>query len=274
MIEPLKKDLIHFLAVSDCGNYSKAADFLSVKQSTISKSVLKLEQELRQKLFIRGSRYVRLTEVGEIYYQQAKVLQKGWKEANQYANDLNSVISGNFQFGCHPVIAKNILPKTMSALGKHGAINLQIQLMTSRECVEAVKLSKLDFCVAASPLLYPDLVIKKLWKESIGLYSKTGKLTEHMIFHEDMLHLQGILKNYSSVRRTLINNYEIIHSVLLESKLHMGFLPDKVAEADSKLKLVKSFNKNVDICLVYRSDRMKTKGFKECIKAIASNSRV
>ena len=53
-----------FNAVAEAGNLSKAAKTLYISQPAISRAVSKLEQSLCVKLFIRGSRGVRLTEEG------------------------------------------------------------------------------------------------------------------------------------------------------------------------------------------------------------------
>ena len=70
------------------GSFSRAAQLLDISQPTISARIRNLEQEIGGSLFIRGGRYMALTELGESFLPYARraltILQKG-KEAAQLA---------------------------------------------------------------------------------------------------------------------------------------------------------------------------------------------
>ncbi|MFG1495223.1 LysR family transcriptional regulator [Saccharospirillum sp. HFRX-1] len=57
--------LTSFIAVAEAGNFRAAADRLGVTRSAVSQSVQRLEEALRQPLFRRTTRSVRLTDEGE-----------------------------------------------------------------------------------------------------------------------------------------------------------------------------------------------------------------
>lgn len=63
-----------FLAVADAHSFSRAAETMHVEQSTLSRRIAVLEQELGFSLFDRNSRPVRLTRKGEVLYEQWKPL--------------------------------------------------------------------------------------------------------------------------------------------------------------------------------------------------------
>ncbi|HLZ99343.1 MAG TPA: LysR family transcriptional regulator, partial [Steroidobacteraceae bacterium] len=56
--------LRYFLAVIDCGSFSKAAKQLNVAQPTLSVGIGKLERLLGASLFQRTSKRVNITEAG------------------------------------------------------------------------------------------------------------------------------------------------------------------------------------------------------------------
>src|SRR5438270_13800623 len=56
--------LRYFLAIIDCGSFSKAAKQLNVAQPTLSVGIAKLERLLGTSLFERTSKRVHLTEAG------------------------------------------------------------------------------------------------------------------------------------------------------------------------------------------------------------------
>lgn len=60
------EQLQRFLVVADCLNFTTAAERLYVGQSTISRQIAALEQELGAVLLIRGPRSVELTEAGQL----------------------------------------------------------------------------------------------------------------------------------------------------------------------------------------------------------------
>src|SRR5260370_35361965 len=63
--------LRYFVAVADLGSFTRAAEKCLVAQPSLSQQVIKLERELRQPLFERLGRTVRITEAGRALYAQA-----------------------------------------------------------------------------------------------------------------------------------------------------------------------------------------------------------
>lgn len=82
-----------FIAVSDCGSFTKASQRLYISPTAIMKQINTLENHLELKLIERTPSGVRLTSAGEIIYRSAKFMikysQKSITEAKAsvYAND-------------------------------------------------------------------------------------------------------------------------------------------------------------------------------------------
>lgn len=66
------RHLRHFLAVAETLNYTKAAERLTMAASPLSRSIQQLEKELGGPLFIRGTRKVELTPLGEALIPHAE----------------------------------------------------------------------------------------------------------------------------------------------------------------------------------------------------------
>lgn len=86
------EQLERFLVVADCLNFTTAAERLYVGQSTISRQISALEEELGVTLLIRGPRSVQLTEAGIVMQREAtkllehvSQLQKRVREAGRGA---------------------------------------------------------------------------------------------------------------------------------------------------------------------------------------------
>ncbi|WP_077047349.1 LysR family transcriptional regulator [Pseudomonas sp. KK4] len=76
-----------FVRVVEIGSFSRTATELSISQSTVSKQITDLEKQLQAKLFSRTTRRLFLTEAGERFYEQAKLILE------QYAMALGDALN-------------------------------------------------------------------------------------------------------------------------------------------------------------------------------------
>ena len=63
-----------FIAVADCGSFTKAAERLYISPTAVMKQINSLEAHLDMKLINRASNGVKLTSAGEIIYRNAKFM--------------------------------------------------------------------------------------------------------------------------------------------------------------------------------------------------------
>lgn len=71
MYEPM---LDTFLAVADCGSFTKAAEQLFISPTAIMKQMNSLEKQLELQLIERTPAGITLTEAGKIIYKEAKYI--------------------------------------------------------------------------------------------------------------------------------------------------------------------------------------------------------
>lgn len=65
------RQILYFVRIAQTGSYSAAADELNISQSSLSKQIQALEEELECKLIDRSKRKIALTELGEHYLTYA-----------------------------------------------------------------------------------------------------------------------------------------------------------------------------------------------------------
>ena len=68
------RQLEHFVTTADFGSTRRAAETLYTSQSSVSKNISMLEEELGVTLFVRSNRGVSLTEAGREFYDQAHTI--------------------------------------------------------------------------------------------------------------------------------------------------------------------------------------------------------
>lgn len=90
-----------FLAVANNSSFTKAADFMHVTQSAISKSISTLETQLGLTLFTRERNHVKLTPAGEHIYKEWSKLDRMIEESIQRAHLIQSGETGTLLLGVH-----------------------------------------------------------------------------------------------------------------------------------------------------------------------------
>src|SRR5213593_3075622 len=100
----------YFIAVAKTGSFSRAAEECHVSQPSLSQQILKLEDELGEKLFERLRRRTVLTAAGELFRQRAERIAQEVEEARREVHDVGGLLRGRVEFGVLPTIAPYVLP--------------------------------------------------------------------------------------------------------------------------------------------------------------------
>lgn len=94
------RTLRYFMAIAREENMTKAAAILHVSQSTLSKQMQMLEQELGKKLFKRHSFSISLTEEGMLLRKRAADVLLLTDKISAEFSTLDDITGGNIYFGC------------------------------------------------------------------------------------------------------------------------------------------------------------------------------
>lgn len=108
-------DYIHeFLALADANSYSDASEDLYISQSTLSKHIIKMEQELGEPLFDRSTREVRLSEFGKNFLPYAESLYHAKSNTAAFINIYKSRVRKQINISAIPLIDIYGLPQLIS----------------------------------------------------------------------------------------------------------------------------------------------------------------
>jgi DNA-binding transcriptional LysR family regulator len=266
------KQIQYLIVIKDMGSVTKAADHLGLSQPQLSKFLKHFEKELGVKLFARLPRSLKITKEGEIYLKTFKAILELLKSAENEISILHNDYVEKISIGIHPLIGKFLVPLLERNLDDYRSIELKYVFKNSRDVVQEVLDGKIDLGIVADAKKYPDLIIKPLWKEHVGLYSKDGKKKNWVIFNSNMIFSQKILKKIQINKIRRIDDYNVIYSTLIASDL-MGLLPAPIAEQEGKLKPIEMYNPPITISLIYRSDKRKTSSLSKIVNLIKMVSR-
>lgn len=94
------KGIDSFVAVTDFGSFTTAADSLGVSVSLVSREIALLEKKLGTKLLIRTTRNVTLTEAGRMFAEKCRRLIEDRDSAFDSVRENGDEISGQIRITC------------------------------------------------------------------------------------------------------------------------------------------------------------------------------
>ncbi len=100
------KYVVEFVKLAEIGNFMSAAEDLFIAQSTLSKHIMSLENELGITLFDRTTRKVQLTEGGKIFLEYAKTFAQVNENCMGKINDYLKRTVSSFSLGSIPPMAQ------------------------------------------------------------------------------------------------------------------------------------------------------------------------
>ena len=95
----------YFLAIVKHGGFSKAADAIFISQSSLSKQIKALEEELGTELFNRRVAGNKLTESGELFLRYAVQVTRQHNDLMEALGALQSRIKATIKLGVLPIMS-------------------------------------------------------------------------------------------------------------------------------------------------------------------------
>ncbi|WP_248807067.1 LysR family transcriptional regulator [Pseudomonas sp. MWU13-2100] len=124
--------LTAFVEAAQANNFSRAAEKLSIKASTVSRYIKDLEQDLGIALFNRSTRTLRLTEGGETFLHHALRVLAELDQARAATSALNQQPRGLLKLNLPPAFARHhVLPLLGDFAERFTQIRLELTLEDS-----------------------------------------------------------------------------------------------------------------------------------------------
>lgn len=141
-----------FYTVANTGNISKAASRLYISQPAISKSIRKLEENLKVSLFLRKSRGVQLTEEGELLYHYVQNAFYSLEKGEMQLKKIHELGIGHIHIGVSTTLCKYILlPYLKDFIQKHPHVRISIECQSTNYTLQLLKENKIDLGLIGKP---------------------------------------------------------------------------------------------------------------------------
>lgn len=161
-------DVRVFTKVVELGSFTKAATWLKMPKSTVSRRVNQLEEDLNTRLLQRTTRKLSLTYAGEIYFRRAARLIEELQQAEIAVQELQDEPRGLLRITTPSDLGGMLSQLTVAFQESYPLVELSI-LSTSRK-VDLVA-EGLDLALRAGKLDDSTLVSRKLFDTHFGLFA-------------------------------------------------------------------------------------------------------
>ncbi|RLJ65133.1 LysR family transcriptional regulator [Sulfurisoma sediminicola] len=190
-------DLLIFSRVADAGSFSRAAERLGLPKSTVSRRIALLEERLGERLMLRTTRRLTVTEFGQQLLEHARQVAAEVDAVKALSEHRQARPSGRLRVSMPSDFATLLLTEMLSAfVALHPAVSLQLDLSPRR-----VDMLGENFDLAVRMGELPDdtlLAARRIAVFSRGLYAAPAYLAERgaplvpeELLQHDALHQTG-----------------------------------------------------------------------------------
>lgn len=219
--------LQYFLAVARLEHVTEAARSLHVTQSSLSKTIQRLEEDVGVPLFDRIGRKLRLNEFGIKFLSRAERALFELEQGKQEIRDLSGPEHGKLELAA---TAASTLPNILHEFRKKRPyIQFHVQMLTTQEMVTLLHRGEVDFCLSSPAIEGDDIDCQIVFYDPILLAVPEG----HRLAAQSSVSLAELRDEcFVGVRRGF-GTRDVVDSVCIS----VGFIPKYVYEGNEPARL-------------------------------------
>ena len=145
------RSLRYFVETARLSSFTQAAELLHVTQSTISKMVHQLEQELGTPLLLRDGRRLTLTDTGRVVYARGQEMLATMRTLAAEVRDVQATRRGTLTVAIPPMINLLFTPALKTFRERYPEIGLVLREETGPRAERLVAAGELDLGMTVLP---------------------------------------------------------------------------------------------------------------------------
>ncbi len=145
------RSLRYFVETVRLNSFTQAAESLHVTQSTISKMVRQLEQEVGAQLLLREGRKLQLTDTGTVVYARGVEMLTTMRQLTVEVRDTQALERGSLTIGIPPMINLLFTPVLKAFRQRHPNITLRLREDAGQALERQVALGDLEIGMTVLP---------------------------------------------------------------------------------------------------------------------------
>jgi len=163
-------ELRYIVAVSQEGNFRRAAERVFVSQPALSLAIQKLEEELGVQIFERSRTAVSMTPIGELIVVQAQRALEEVAQIKEIASQGKDQLVGTLRLGAIYTVGPYLLPElipVLKQLAPHMPLEMEENQTSNLEALLAN--GRLDVIIIALPFGGPGIATLPLYDEDFNV---------------------------------------------------------------------------------------------------------
>jgi DNA-binding transcriptional LysR family regulator len=236
-MENLDRQVRYFIKIAELKSLSRAADYLDLTQSGLSRQLATLEAYLGKPLFSRTGRGVELTDAGRAMLEPVRSGYSVIDQALENVREKEGITQGNVHLATVHTLSYYFTADVVAMfVGARPHVNLSLMGRSSPEVVELVESGKADIgFVYDSAVASPNLTTIPLFEDEMCLIMREGEVG-----------LDGVDLTVASPRFVgFPRNYAL--RKMLDGG---GFHPEFAAEAETVDAMLRLVSSGVGTCVL------------------------
>src|ERR671917_1917855 len=163
-----------FLAVARLGNLSRAAEEMFLTQPTLTARLKGLEEEVGDKLFVRTSRGMRLTDAGKEFLPYAERSIGSFEEGRRRLEELRGATGGRLVLGASPGVGTYALPGLLERFtAGYPRVSVSVRTGHSEDILEMVLREEVHLGLTRA-MRHPEVESLRLYEDEMVLVVDRG----------------------------------------------------------------------------------------------------
>ena len=198
-------------AIAETGSFTAAGHKLHVSQSAISRQILLLEDELKEPVFLRVGRRIRITPAGEALLQLSNRVFQDLKDTIAGITDSQESLRGQIRHARRDDgrVCMCFRRSCTELKRQHPDIELKLVTGSSERCIQHLRAGTGDLALLTLPVDQPDMVAVPVMQEELMLVTaaKHPLSRKRKILPQDLVRQPFVLFESGSNTRRVVDEF-------------------------------------------------------------------
>jgi DNA-binding transcriptional LysR family regulator len=197
-------------AIAETGSFTAAGNKLHVSQSAISRQILLLEDELKEAVFLRVGRRIRITAAGEALLQLSHRVFQDLKDTIAGISDSQESLRGQIRLLGGMTVCLYVFPQLLAEVKRqHPDVELKLVTGSSERLLAHLRAGTGDLGFLTLPVDQPDMVTVPVMQEELMLVTaaKHALSRKRKVLPQDLVRQPFVLFEPESNTRRVIDEF-------------------------------------------------------------------
>ena len=197
-------------AIAETGSFTAAGNKLHVSQSAISRQILLLEDELKEAVFLRVGRRIRITAAGESLLQLSNRVFQDLKDTIAGISDSQESLRGQIRLLGGMTVCLYVFPQLLAEVKRqHPDVELKLVTGSSERLLAHLRAGTGDLAFLTLPVEQSDMVTVPVMQEELMLVTaaKHPLSRKRKVLPQDLVRQPFVLFEPGSNTRRVIDEF-------------------------------------------------------------------